>query len=142
MEAVIFIPSLMEDKPILLFDGVCNLCNGFVQFILLRDPEGVFRFASLQSEIGQELLRKYGLPEESLDTVVLIKGGRTFTHSEVAMEVAPALKGFWRWVVLFRIIPRPLRDAIYNWIARNRYRWFGRREHCMLPVPAWKDRFL
>lgn len=132
----------MEDKPILLFDGVCNLCNGFVQFILLRDPRGIFRFASLQSDIGQMLLEKYGLDSGGLDTVVLIKNGRAYTHSEVALEVAPELQGFWQWVALFRLVPRPVRDAVYNWIARNRYRWFGKQDVCMLPRVEWKDRFL
>lgn len=132
----------MEDKPILLFDGVCNLCNGFVQFILLRDPRGVFRFASLQSDTGQLLLEKYGLDSESLNTVVLIKGGKAYTHSEVALEVAPQLQGFWQWVALFRLVPRSVRDAIYNWIAKNRYRWFGKQDACMLPRAEWKARFL
>jgi predicted DCC family thiol-disulfide oxidoreductase YuxK len=132
----------MEDKPILLFDGVCNLCNGFVQFILLRDPRGVFRFASLQSDTGQLLLEKYGLDSESLNTVVLIKGGKAYTHSEVALEVAPQLQGFWQWVALFRLVPRSVRDAIYNWIAKNRYKWFGKQDACMLPRAEWKARFL
>lgn len=132
----------MEDKPILLFDGVCNLCNGFVQFILLRDPQGLFQFASLQSDVGQLLLDKYGLDSTGLDTVILLKGGRAYTHSDVALEVAPALQGFWQWVAVFRLVPRPVRDAIYNWVARNRYRWFGKQAVCMLPKAEWEGRFL
>ena len=127
---------------ILLFDGVCNLCNGFVQFMLLRDKAGYFQFASLQSEAGQQLLEQYGLDTDALNTVVLIENGQAYTHSAVALRVAPHLDGFWSWAKIFWIIPAGLRDRIYNWVARNRYRWFGKQESCMLPRPEWQGRFL
>ena len=134
--------SAVNSQAILLFDGVCNLCNGFVQFILLRDQAGYFQFASLQSDEGQALLREHGLEADALDTVVLIEDGKAHTHSEVALRVAPRLDGFWGWVRMFRILPAGFRDWVYNWVARNRYRWFGKQEQCMLPRPEWKDRFL
>lgn len=127
---------------ILLFDGVCNLCNGFVQFILLRDKAGYFQFASLQSDEGRELLEQYGLDPDALNTVVLIEDGQAHTHSEVALRVGPRLDGFWSWVRIFRILPTGFRDWVYNWVARNRYRWFGKKDQCMLPRPEWKGRFL
>jgi len=128
--------------PILLFDGVCNLCNGFVQFVIRRDPEAVFRFAPLQSEIGQALSRRAGLSAEEISTVVLFHRGRFFTHSDVALEITRLLPGFWPLLYGLRIIPKPLRDAVYNWVARNRYRWFGRQESCMVPTPELRQRFL
>lgn len=131
----------MDKQSILLFDGVCNLCHGFVQFILQRDQDGVFQFASLQSTTGQALLKQYDL-DEGLSTVVLIENGKAFTHSDVALRVAPRLNGFWGWVRLGWLLPKTLRDRIYNWVAANRYRWFGKQEACWLPDPKWQGRFL
>jgi len=130
------------DKPILLFDGVCNLCNGFVQFVIKIDPQGKFRFASLQSDIGQELLTQHRLSPKSLNTVVMIDGSRAYTRSDVPLEAARKLGGFWTLFYVFKIIPRSLRDGIYNWIAQNRYRWFGKKDECWLPTPDLKERFL
>lgn len=131
----------MDNKPILLFDGVCNLCHGFVQFILQRDSKGVFQFASLQSDIGQQLLAAYEL-DNNLSTVVLVENNQAYTHSEVALRVAPQLDGFWGWVKIGWLLPKAIRDGIYNWVAANRYRWFGKKESCWLPDPKWKGRFL
>lgn len=131
-----------NSKAILLFDGVCNLCNGFVQFVILRDKAGYFQFASLQSEEGQALLEQHGLDKTALSTVVLIERGKAYTHSAVALRVAPHLDGFWGWARIFWLIPVGIRDWIYNWIAKNRYRWFGKKEQCMLPRPEWKERFI
>ncbi len=128
--------------PILLFDGVCNLCNASVQWILLHDPQGKFRFAALQSDTGQALLRRFGLDQAHFDSVVLVEGERIFLRSDAPLEIARHLGGLWKLAYGLKIIPRFLRDAVYNWIARNRYRWFGRREACMLPRPEWKERFL
>lgn len=133
---------MSDTKPVLLFDGVCNLCNGFVQFILKRDQAGVFRFASLQSDFGKDLLREHGLEVEQLSTVVLIEDGIAFTHSDVPLKVSAHLGGLWSLVKVFRFVPKGFRDMIYNWVARNRYRWFGKQEHCLIPQPEWKDRFL
>ncbi len=130
------------DQPILLFDGVCNLCNASVQWMLKHDRRGQFRFAALQSEIGQQLLLRHGLACEHFDTVVLAVGERIFVRSDAPLEILRRLGGFWRLLYFFKIVPRPLRDALYNFVARNRYRWFGRREECMLPRPEWTGRFL
>lgn len=132
----------MNTQPVLLFDGVCNLCNSSVQWVLLHDPKGIFRFAALQSETGQALLQKAGFPGDRIESVVLVDGDRFFMRSDAVLEAARRLGGPWRLLGLFRIVPRPLRDAVYNWIARNRYRWFGRQEQCMLPRPEWKGRFI
>lgn len=126
---------------LLLFDGVCNLCNGFVQWVIVRDKKGVFKFAALQSETGQQELKKLGKNTETFDSVVLIAGSKVFTQSDAAIEVAAQLGGIWSFTPILRVFPRFLRNAVYNWVARNRYRWFGKREQCMLPRPEWKDRF-
>lgn len=128
--------------PVLLFDGVCNLCNGAVQWILLRDRKGVFHFSALQSDTGQALLQQSGFSAKDFDTIVLVDDQRVFTRSDAALEIARRLGGAWSLLYAFKIVPRPLRDAVYNWVARNRYRWFGRREECMLPRPEWKQRFV
>ncbi|MBK7871682.1 MAG: thiol-disulfide oxidoreductase DCC family protein [Saprospiraceae bacterium] len=134
--------NIPRDKPILLFDGVCNLCNGFVQFVILRDPKAKFRFTALQSEVGQELLQEARMPTKDLSTVVLWENGKFYTHSDVPLRVAKGLGGWWSLLVIFRIIPKFVRDSIYNWIAKNRYRWFGKQESCMIPTPELKSRFL
>lgn len=128
--------------PVILFDGVCNLCNVSVQWVLKRDQKGQFRFAALQSETGQRLLERFGQNRESFDTVVLVDGDRLFTRSDAAIEIARRLGKPWSWLALLRWIPKRPRDAAYDIVARHRYRWFGRRETCMLPRPEWKERFV
>ena len=128
--------------PVLLFDGVCNLCNGSVQFILRRDPEARFRFASLQSAVGQRYLDELRIGRQALDSMILIEGGRWFRESDAALRIARLLPGPWKMLGLFRLLPRPLRDRLYRFIARNRYRWFGKRESCWLPTPELRGRFL
>lgn len=135
-------PAIHPAHPVLLFDGVCNLCNASVQWVLLRDTTGIFQFAALQSETGQALLRQNGLDAQNFDTVVLVDGQRVYLRSDVPLEICRRLGGLWSLLFVFKIVPRVLRDAIYAWIARNRYRWWGRREACMLPRPEWKGRFL
>ena len=131
-----------QDHPIILFDGVCNLCNGFVQFIINRDPQGHFRFAALQSETGQELLKKHQLSTSDIDTVVLIEKGQAFVRSDVALRIAPKLGGFWPGIKVFGILPVFIRDAIYNFVAARRYQWFGQKDQCMIPTPELKSRCL
>jgi predicted DCC family thiol-disulfide oxidoreductase YuxK len=128
--------------PIVLFDGVCNLCSGSVQFIIPRDREGRFRFASLQSPVGQELLARFGIDPTVVDSVVVIEGDRWYKESDAALRVARGLAGPWKVLTVFRLIPRPLRDRLYRLIARNRYRWFGKKEACWLPTPELRERFL
>jgi predicted DCC family thiol-disulfide oxidoreductase YuxK len=130
------------NSPVLLFDGVCNLCNTSVQWVLQRDRCGIFKFAALQSDTGQALLRRFGLPAENFDTVVLIDGGRIFTHSDAPLEVVRRLGGLWSLFYVLRFVPRFVRDTVYNFVANNRYRWFGRQSECMLPRPEWKGRFV
>ena len=134
----------MSDKEsrILLFDGVCNLCNSIVQFTIRRDPEGKFKFASLQSESGQELLKKFGLPTDDFDSFVFIKGDKYFLKSSAGLHVLKELGGVWKLFYVFIIIPQPLRDIIYSMIAKTRYRVFGRRETCMVPTEEIRGRFL
>lgn len=133
---------LYPEHPILLFDGVCNMCSGFVQFVIKIDPKGKFRFASLQSDTGKELLTAAGLSTRELGTVVLINKGKAHTHSDVALESARILGGGWTLFYVFKVLPRFIRDGIYKWIARNRYRWFGKKESCMMPSPDIRQRFL
>lgn len=127
---------------IILFDGHCNLCNGSVQFIIKRDSSGTFKFASLQSPIGQHHLLKLGLPVEQLYSIVLIKDGILFQKSNAALEIAKNLDGLWPVLYIFKIIPRFIRDWVYDIIAKNRYSWFGKKDVCMIPTPALKSRFL
>ncbi len=127
---------------ILLFDGVCNLCNGFVQFVIRQDPQGLVQFASLQSEAGQALLQQYDLPTADFKTVVLIHQGQVYTHSKVVLTLMPALGWQWQWLRLGWLMPGAWRDFLYNWVAANRYRWFGKQDACMLPTPELQARFL
>ena len=124
--------------PIVLFDGVCNLCNGAVRFILARDPRARFRFASLQSEAARRLLGG----DPPAETIVLIEAGKTHTRSTAALRIARLLRFPWPLWYGWIVVPRPLRDGVYDWVARHRYRWFGRRDTCMVPTPELRDRFL
>ena len=128
--------------PTLLFDGVCNLCNGVVQFVLKREREPVMRFAALQSEAGRRLRERFGLPTDTLHTLVLVDDDGACTKSEAALRVARYLRAPWSWVRCFRIVPRPIRDWLYDRVANNRYRWFGKQEACMVPAPSIASRFI
>lgn len=126
---------------IVLFDGECNFCDASVQFILKRDPKGVFKFASLQSEIGQQLLEKHKV-SKSIDSIVLIDNNQFFTKSTAALKIAQQLCGAWKYLFIFIIVPKFVRDFVYNIIAKNRYKWFGKKEVCMLPTAEQRNRFL
>ena len=137
------IPVLIpRGKKVLLYDGVCNLCDGFVQFVLKRDKKALYYFASLQSDIAQQLLKKHGIKNDDLSTVVLIDDKKVYTHSDVGLRVAKDLGAFYKPLYGLRHLPKPFRDKIYDWIAANRYRFFGKKEVCMLPKPEWHSRFL
>ena len=128
---------------IILFDGVCHLCDATVKFILPRDRAGVFRFATLQSDFARNLLGKHGLPvTHPPQTIFLVDGGEVYDRSTAALRIACRLGGAWRLLAAFWIIPKPLRDWVYALIALNRYRWFGRYEECPLPPADWKARFI
>lgn len=131
-----------NETHILLFDGVCNLCNSMVQFTIKRDPKGKIKFASLQSERGQALLKQYGLPANDFDSFVFIYENKYFLRSSAALHVLKELGGGWKLLYLFVIFPRPLRDFVYNIVAKTRYRIFGKRETCMIPTSDIKRRFL
>ncbi len=126
----------------MLFDGVCNLCDRSVQFILDHEAGTIFRFASLQSEAGKQLLTQCGIPDASVDTVVLVEGETCHLRSEAAWRAAAYLNPPWCWVAVGRWVPRAVRDRLYDVVARNRYRWFGTRDQCRLPEPGVRERFL
>lgn len=133
----------MEDGPIVLFDGVCDLCNGVVRFTIEHDPDGRFRFCPLQTGTGERLLAEHGLETDRLDTFVLIEDGEAYTRSEAAVRLLRGIGGGWGLLGRFLgIIPRLLRDLGYRLVARSRYRVFGRQETCMVPGPDVRDRFL
>lgn len=131
-----------HDQSIILFDGICHLCSGIVFFVIRRDPKRKFKFASLQSAAGRRLLQQYGLPDNEWQTFVLIRGGRRYTKSTAALLAAQRLTSLWPLLYPLILIPKPLRDLVYDWIARNRYRWFGQKAQCMIPTPEVRDRFL
>jgi predicted DCC family thiol-disulfide oxidoreductase YuxK len=131
-----------QDGPILLFDGVCNSCNGTVNFVIAHDRAGLFRFASLQSDAGRALLAAHGLGQLPLSTMVLIDGDEAHLDSEGVLRTAKRLGGPFALLVPFLLVPRPLRDFAYRAFARNRYRLFGRSEVCLVPTPELRRRFL
>ena len=130
-----------QEPPVILFDGLCNLCNSVVMFVIRRDHRARFRFAQLQSEAGRSLCREHLLAEE-LETFVLIVGEEVYARSDAALHLARRLTGLWPLLFAGIIIPRTLRDWVYTFVARNRYRWFGMKEECMIPTPELKHRFL
>ena len=132
----------MQTRQIILFDGVCNLCNGAVQFVIKHDPHAKFTFASLQSDTGKKLLEAHNLPSNQLNSFVLIQEERTYTKSTAALKVVLQLTGLIKLLYGFIIVPVFIRNAVYQLIANNRYKWFGKKEACMIPSPSLKQRFL
>ncbi len=125
---------------IIFFDGVCNLCNGAINFVIDRDKSKRYKFASLQSETAQTILPN---PTKGLDSIILYKeSGDILFKSDAALEISKNLKGAWPILYIFKVVPRFLRDIVYNWVARNRYKWFGKRDTCRMPDPELKERFL
>nr|WP_281357050.1 thiol-disulfide oxidoreductase DCC family protein [Usitatibacter palustris] len=125
-----------------MFDGVCNLCAHSVKFILAHESAPTLRFVALQSPAGARLMREFGFSPEDAKTFVLVAGGRSYVKSDAAIRVAGYLRGIWRGLAAVRILPRPVRDWAYDIVARNRYRWFGRTESCMVPTPELRARFI
>ncbi|HAY33004.1 MAG TPA: thiol-disulfide oxidoreductase DCC family protein [Ignavibacteria bacterium] len=132
----------MEKFKIILFDGVCNLCNSSVNFIIDKDVRNVFKFASLQSETGTKLIKNYNLTAENIDSVILIDNDRAYIKSDAALMIAAELGGVYKILSFMRIIPKFIRDFFYDIIARNRYRWFGKKDVCRIPTPELKSKFL
>ena len=132
-----------ENKKIILFDGICNLCNNAVQFIIKHDKNDIFRFAALQGDLGKKLLRERGLEPDELDSIYLIEPGVAYyKESTAALEIAAELSGPYSFLKHFKFIPEGIRDSIYQFIANNRYKWYGKREECMIPTPKLKAKFL
>lgn len=133
---------MATEHPIVLFDGECNLCNSSVQFIIKRDQQKQFRFASLQGKKGQQVLRQFHLPADSFNSFLLLDGDTLYTKSTGALRMLRALGGGWQLLYAFIIVPKFIRDGVYNWVSRNRYKWFGKRNECMIPTPELRERFL
>ena len=129
-------------QPVILFDGVCNFCNSVVQFVIRQDAGEHLHFAPLQSPAGQKLLQQHHLPQKDFETFLLVDNNTVYQKSDAALRVAKHFKWYWQWVQVLRFIPRPWRNAVYSFVARNRYRWFGKRDACMIPTENIKKRFL
>ena len=131
-----------QDKPIIFFDGVCNLCNSSVQFILKKDTNNVFLFSSLQSDAAKGILLQYNLENFDLSSIILVEKGIIYQKSTAILRIAKSLAGISKYAYVFIIVPKFIRDGVYSFIAKNRYKWFGKRDSCMLPTAALKLRFL
>lgn len=132
----------MKTHGIILFDGICNFCNGVVQFLIRRDRHDYFRYCPLQSPKGQALLKQFDLKTTSSQSVVLIENGKAWQKSDAFYHMMKRLPGGWKIFYLIIIIPRFIRDGVYEFISRNRYKWFGKRETCMIPTPEQRKKFL
>lgn len=132
----------MKEHPIILFDGVCNFCNAAINFVLKQDKKDIFRFAPLQSEAGKKLLQQYHLSTEDFESFILIDKGKVYKKSAAALNVMNQLPWYFKEIQVLRIVPVFLRDAIYDFIACNRYKWFGKKESCMIPTPEISNKFL
>lgn len=135
--------NLPKNKKIILFDGVCNLCNSAVQYIIERDKKDVFRFVALQSELGQEICNYIGIDTKKVDSIILYEPGIAYyLKSEAALKIAAEFHSVYSLLSLFKIFPQNSRDAIYDYIAKNRYKWYGKKENCMIPTSELKAKFL
>lgn len=133
---------MQADAPVILFDGLCNLCESSVQFIIKRDEKRVFKFASLQGNYAKQLLKTHGIHDYNYDTFILWQAGKIYTHSTAALKVLTQLGGFWKLLYFGWLIPKFIRDLIYSFVAKNRYKWFGKKTVCWIPTPQLKERFL
>ena len=132
-----------KGKKIILFDGVCNLCEASVQFVIKYDKKDVFRFVALQSELGKEIIKHIGLDIKNIDSVILYEPGIAYNYkSAAALEIAKNLGGFFHFGTVFKLIPNGLRNLLYDYIARNRYLWYGKKESCLVPTSELKSKFL
>lgn len=127
---------------VIFFDGICNLCNQAVQFVIVRDKQRRFKFASLQSDYAQLKLAGFRFSKSQGDSIVLLENGKVYQRTDAVLRIAKKLPGLWPLLYGLIVVPRFIRDAVYRWIAKNRYQWLGKRENCWLPTPALKDRFL
>ncbi|MGK4568040.1 thiol-disulfide oxidoreductase DCC family protein [Flavobacterium sp. 3HN19-14] len=135
--------NLPRNKKIILFDGVCNLCDGMVQYVIKHDKKDVFRFVALQSELGQQILNYIRIDTKNIDSIILYEPGKAYFYkSSAAIEIAKELGGIFTISGIFRIIPKGLRNFIYDYVAKNRYKWYGQKQECMIPTPELKAKFL
>jgi len=132
----------VETQPVILFDGVCNFCNGAVNFVIKRDRRSRIRFATMQSDAARELLAPYHWPVDDMKSFLFIENGKLYDRSNAALRVCRYLRGGWPLCYGLIIVPKFIRDGIYNWVARNRYKWFGQKDQCMVPTPDVRARFL
>jgi predicted DCC family thiol-disulfide oxidoreductase YuxK len=132
----------VDNSATILFDGVCNLCDASVRFVIARDPRAYFRFASLQGLRGTAIAKAHGVDPQALDSVILIEAGKVYRKSGAALHVARRLQQPWPLLFAFIVVPRPLRDLVYDFIGKRRYRWFGRKDECWIPNAALRARFL
>lgn len=132
----------MGNSKIILFDGVCNLCNSFVQRIIKNDEYALFKFASLQSDFGQEFLKGHNLNQQEFKSIILLDGDKYYTKSTAALKIGKELKGFYKLSGLLFIFPRFIRDFVYDIVSKNRYKWFGKQDNCWLPTAELKSKFI
>ena len=137
------ISDLPKDKKIILFDGVCNLCDSSVQFVIKHDKKDVFRFVSLQSELGQKIINHIGISDLNIDSTVLYEPEKGYYYkAEVAFRILKELNGIYQCLLVFSIFPKSILNNIYDYVAKNRYEWFGKKESCMIPTPELQSKFL
>lgn len=135
--------NLPNDKKIILFDGVCNLCDSTVQFIIRHDKKDVFRFVALQSDLGQEIIMHIGLDTSKTDSIVLYEPGNAYYYkAEAALNILTELGGVYSLIGAFKVLPKWLSNKVYDYVARNRYKWYGKKDACMIPTPELKAKFL
>jgi len=133
---------MSTDKKIILFDGVCNLCNSSVTFVIARDKKDLFRFAAIQDPAGEALIKKHGIDTAQTDSIILIDGDKAYVKSTAALKVARDLGGAYPLLYGFMIVPNFIRNWVYDYVAKNRYKWYGKKESCMIPTPELKSKFL
>ena len=137
------IQDLPQDKKIILFDGVCNLCDSSVQYVIKHDKKDIFRFVSLQSDLGQKILKHIGINPIHTDSIVLYEPGISYYYkSTAALEIAKGLSGIFTLATVFKILPAGIRDFIYDYVAKHRYKWYGKKDACMIPTPELRAKFL
>jgi predicted DCC family thiol-disulfide oxidoreductase YuxK len=137
------ISELPKNKKIILFDGVCNLCNSSVQFVIKHDQKDIFRFVSLQSDLGKKIINHIGIANQNIDSILLYQPGIAYYYkSDAALQIAKNLDGFLHFGTIFKILPMIFRNSIYDYVAKNRYKWFGKQENCLLLSPELEAKFL
>ena len=135
--------NLPINKKIILFDGVCNLCDSVVQFIIKHDKKDTFRFVALQSELGQKIINHIGIDSSKIDSIILYEPGNAYYYkAEAAIKIASKLDGIYSLIKIFSILPKAVNNSVYDYIARNRYKWYGKKDACMIPTPELKAKFL